>query len=193
MKIGIFGGTFNPIHYGHLINAETIRSDFSLDKIVLVPAKFPVHKRLDGNVPAEERYAMAVLAVSGVKEFEVSQIEIDREGPSYTITTVHGLREANPGSELHLIIGTDSLATFNTWREKDHLLSHVPIIVMRRPGEERLPEMDFGGHDVRFADNPLIDISSTRIRDRLRNGVSVRFLLPDPVIDYIRKKRLYEH
>ncbi|MBN2160863.1 MAG: nicotinate-nucleotide adenylyltransferase [Spirochaetes bacterium] len=192
MKIGIFGGTFNPIHYGHLINAEIIRSDFNLDKIILVPSRYPVHKKLDGDVPAQERYAMAVLAVAGLQEFDVSRIEIDREGPSYTITTVEELRAAYPESELHLIIGTDSLATFASWREKDRLLSSVQIIVMRRPGQERPPDMDFGGHIVRFAENPLVDISSTEIRERLRHGRSVRFLLPDQVIDYIRKKGLYE-
>ena len=114
MKLGIFGGTFNPIHYGHLINAEIIRSDFNLDRIILVPARQPVHKSLDGNVPAEERYAMAALAVGGAKEIEVSRIEIDREEPSYTITTVHELLALYPGSELYLIIGMDSLAELDT-------------------------------------------------------------------------------
>jgi nicotinate-nucleotide adenylyltransferase len=193
LKLGIFGGTFNPIHYGHLINAEIIRSDFNLDRVVLVPAKYPVHKRLDGEVPAEERYAMAVIAVSGAAEFDVSRIEIDRKEPSYTITTVHELNGLYPGSELSLIIGTDSLNSICTWREPEHLMEHVALIVMRRPGEAPSMPGDSGKFNVRFADNPLIDISSTCIRERLRAGKSVRFLLPDQVIDYIRKKGLYVH
>ncbi|MBN1496851.1 MAG: nicotinate (nicotinamide) nucleotide adenylyltransferase [Spirochaetes bacterium] len=191
MKLGIFGGTFNPIHYGHLINAEIIRSDFGLDRVILVPAKYPVHKRLDGETPAEERFAMAVVAVAGAPEFEVSRIEIDREGPSYTITTVHELLGLYPGSELNLIIGTDSLNTIGAWREPDRLREHVALIVMRRPDGEISPHPDTRGFRVNYAENPLVDISSTCIRERLRAGKSVRFLLPDAVIDYIKKKGLY--
>ncbi|MBP7736564.1 MAG: nicotinate-nucleotide adenylyltransferase [Spirochaetes bacterium] len=193
MKLGIFGGTFNPIHYGHLINAEMIRSDFDLDRIILVPAKYPVHKSLAGEVPAEERYAMAVLAAAEAKEYEVSRIEIDRNGPSYTITTVQALQERYPGSELNLIVGMDSLNTIDTWRETERLLKHVSLIVMRRPGEACAPDVDLGKCMVRFADNPLIDISSTVIRERLRAGKSVRFLMPDAVIDYIARKGLYRN
>ena len=193
MKLGIFGGTFNPIHYGHLVNAEIIRSDFNLDRIVLVPAKYPVHKSLAGEVSAEERYAMAAIAVAGAGEFEVSRIEIDRKEPSYTITTVHELQGRYPGSELNLIVGMDSLNTIDTWRETEHLLNHVSLIVMRRPGEECTPDIDLSGNRMTFADNPLIDISSTMIRERLRAGKSVRFLMPDTVIDYIAKKGLYRN
>ncbi len=193
MKLGIFGGTFNPIHYGHLINAEFIRSDFDLDRIILVPARYPVHKSLAGEVPAEERYAMAALAVGSAPEYEVSRIEIDRKEPSYTITTVHALQKQYPGSELHLIVGMDSLNTIDTWRETERLLNQVSLIVMRRPGEGPAADIDLGGCGVRYADNPLIDISSTAVRERIRWGRSVRFLLPDAVIDYIARKGLYRN
>ena len=193
MKLGIFGGTFNPIHYGHLINAEIIRSDFNLDRIILVPARQPVHKRLDGSVPAEERYAMAVLAAGDAKEIEVSRIEIDREEPSYTITTVHELLDLYPGSELFLIIGMDSLAELDRWRESGHLLEHVSVIVLKRPGGGAQPEGAPAAGRIYYAENPLIDISSTMVRDRLRAGKSVRYLLPDAVIDYIAKKGLYRN
>jgi len=193
VKLGIFGGTFNPIHYGHLINAEIIRSDYNLDRIILVPARQPVHKSLDGNVQAEERYAMAALAVGGAKETEVSRIEIDREEPSYTITTVHGLLELYPGSELSLVIGMDSLAELDGWRESDHLLEHVSVIVMRRPGPGIAPGAAPATGRIHYAENPLIDISSTYIRDRIRAGKSVRYLLPDAVIDYIHRKGLYRN
>jgi nicotinate-nucleotide adenylyltransferase len=193
LKLGIFGGTFNPIHNGHLINVEIIRSDFKLDRIILVPAKIPVHKSLAGDVPAEERYAMTLLAVAGSREYEVSRIEIDRNEPSYTITTVHELQGLYPDSELHLIIGMDSLNELCLWREPDHLLEHVSLIVMKRPGQKCDSRLDLGKYDVRFADNPLIDISSTMIRERLHAGKSIRFLVPDSVIDYIQKKGLYGH
>jgi nicotinate-nucleotide adenylyltransferase len=193
VKLGIFGGTFNPIHYGHLINAEIIRSDFNLDRIILVPAKQPVHKSLDGNVPADERYAMAALAAGGAREIEVSRIEIDREEPSYTITTVHELLGLYPGSELYLIIGMDSLAELDRWRESGHLLEHVSVIVMKRPGTAGRQEGAPAAGRVFYAENPLIDISSTMVRERLRAGKSVRFLLPDAVIDYIAKKGLYRN
>jgi nicotinate-nucleotide adenylyltransferase len=193
LKLGIFGGTFNPIHNGHLINVEIIRSDFNLDKIILVPAQIPVHKSLASHIPAEERYAMAVLAVAGAREYEVSRIEIDRNGPSYTITTVHELQGLYPDSELHLIIGMDSLNEICVWREPDHLLEHVSLIVMKRPGENCDPKLDLSRYEVSFAENPLIDISSTLIRERLRAGKSIRFLVPDAIIDYIRKKGLYVH
>jgi nicotinate-nucleotide adenylyltransferase len=193
LKLGIFGGTFNPIHYGHLVNAEIIRSDFNLDRIILVPARYPVHKSLAGEVPAEERYAMTALAVGGAPEYEVSRIEIDRKEPSFTITTIHALQKQYPGSELNLIVGMDSLNTIDTWRETEHLLNHVSLIVMRRPGEMPAPDVDLGGCSVRYAENPLIDISSTLIRERLRAGKSARFLTPDAVIDYIARKGLYRN
>jgi nicotinate-nucleotide adenylyltransferase len=193
LKLGIFGGTFNPIHNGHLINVEIIRSDFNLDKIILVPAKVPVHKSLAGDVPAEERYAMAALSVAGAREYEVSRIEIDRNEPSYTITTVHELQGLYPDSELHLIIGMDSLNELCIWREPDHLLEHVSLIVMKRPGETCDPKLDLSRYKVGFAENPLIDISSTLIRERLRAGKSIRFLVPDAIVDYIQKKGLYVH
>jgi nicotinate-nucleotide adenylyltransferase len=193
VKLGIFGGTFNPIHYGHLINAEIIRSDFNLDRIILVPARQPVHKSLDGNVPAEERYAMAALAAGGAKEIEVSRIEIDRKEPSYTITTVHALLDLYPGSELYLIIGMDSLAELDRWRESGHLLEHVSVIVMKRPGPGATPEVAPASGRIYYAENPLIDISSTMIRERIRAGKSVRYLMPDAVIDYIARKGLYQH
>ncbi len=194
LRLGIFGGTFNPIHYGHLINVEMIRSDFNLDKIIFVPAKEPVHKRLEGNVSAEDRYAMTVLAVHGEKEFEVSRIEIDRTGPSYTFATVNEIRSAHPEDSIYLIIGMDALNEISKWKEPDQLKS-VTIIAMKRPGEI-IPAAGGEGNGawrVLYAVNPLIDISSTIVRERLRNKKSVRFLLPDPVIEYIYKAGLYQN
>ena len=193
MKLGIFGGTFNPIHYGHLINAEMIRSDYDLDKIIFVPSKLPVHKELAGNVSADDRYAMAVLGIHNVKEFEVSSIEIDREAPSYTIATVRGMKSMHPHDDICLIIGMDSLHEIDSWKDPEQLLGSVPVIAMRRPGENMPPRMDLAGYSIRYAHNPLIDISSTCIRERVREKKSVRFLLPESVIRYIKRKGLYQN
>lgn len=192
MKLGIFGGTFNPIHYGHLINAEFIRSEFALDMIMLVPARLPVHKELDGEVPPGDRYRMARLAVRGVRGYDVSRIEIDRDEPSYTITTVRSLMSLYPGSELFLIIGEDSLAEMDSWREPGRLRELVNLIVMRRPGVDARRTVPDGARSVAWADNPLIDISSSAIRERIRSGKSVRYMLPDRVLEYALKKRIYE-
>jgi nicotinate-nucleotide adenylyltransferase len=192
LRLGIFGGTFNPIHYGHLINAEMIRFDFNLDKVIFVPAKIPVHKDLAGNVSAEDRYTMTLLAVRGVKEFEVSKIEIDRKGPSYTFATVNEIRSAHPGDSIFLIVGMDSLNEISKWKEPEQLRS-VTLIAMKRPGEEKPMMRDHEPWSVLYAVNPLIDISSTLVRERLRDKKSVRFLLPDAVIEYIYKMGLYQY
>ncbi len=193
MKLGIFGGTFNPIHYGHLINAEIIRSDYGLDKIIFIPSKSPVHKDLAGGVSAEDRCAMVSLGIRNVKGFEVSTIEIDREGPSYTIATIHELKTMRPRDLMFLIIGTDLLREIDTWKDPEQLLDSVPVIAMKRPGANDLPGMDLAGYRIQYAHNPLIDISSTCIRERVRVEKSVRFLLPDSVIRYIKKRGLYQH
>ncbi len=191
MRLGILGGTFNPVHCGHLINAEMIRSDFGLETVVFVPAQRPVHKELIGNVSGEDRFKMIRLALEDQAGYDVSRIEIDRKGPSYTITTIQAFSELYPRADLHLIIGMDMLNEIDSWREADLLLRSVTLIVMRRPGAERHPEMDLGPYRVRYAGNPLVDISSTFIRERIRSGKSVRFLLPERVIDYINAKGLY--
>ena len=192
MKLGIFGGTFNPIHYGHLINAEIIRSDFNLDKIIFVPSKIPVHKDLAGNVSAVDRHAMISLAVRDVKEFEVSKIEIDREGPSYTFVTINEMKLIYPNDSLYLIVGMDSLHEIATWKEPDQFRS-VSVIAMRRQVVDSRIKFDPGPFNVLYADNPLVDISSTHVRERLRSKKSVRFMIPEPVIEYINEKGLYQY
>ena len=190
-KIGIFGGAFDPIHYGHLINAETVRSDYHLDRIIFIPSKYTNKKGIDALVPAEDRFAMAVLATEEVKEFEVSRIELDRDGPSYTADTVNILWEQYPDEQLYLIIGSDALYTIANWRKSESLLEQVTLIALRRPGNVPLQFADNVNFTVLYPDNPMVDISSTSIRERLYNGKSVRFMLPDSVIDYIQANGLY--
>jgi len=194
LKLGIYGGTFNPVHMGHLINAEIIRNDFTLDKILFVPSKHPVHKELSYRTSAEDRYEMLKLSIDGMDGLEISRIELDSVGDSYTIYTVEKLLESFPLDSIHLIIGMDSFNEIRTWREYEKLLKKVYIIVMNRPGFERdqhvLPE---GSYRIEFADNPMIGISSSLIRERVRSGKSIRFMTPAPVVKYIKDKGLYSN
>lgn len=194
MKIGIFGGTFNPVHYGHLINAEYIREKYSLDRVLFVPSKHPVHKELEGGISSANRIKMLELALAGNREMGVSTIEIDKDTPSYTIYTVIELEQQNPGDELFLIIGYDSYLEIGSWKNFRELLMKVNLIVMKRNSvsekKENLVELKEG---IIFADNPVIELSSSLIRKRLRDGLSVAYMLPENVLDYINKKGFYRN
>lgn len=191
VKIGIFGGTFNPIHTGHLINAEYLRQEFGLDRILFVPANMPVHKHLAGQVSADDRMNMVERAIAGHSAFAASRIEIDRTEPSYTITTVRQLREHYHNDELFLVIGGDSLAEIHTWKDVGELVDLVPIIVMRRHANDQAMPAFKGGY--RMGSNPLIDISSTMVRDMVRRGFGIRYMVPDSVQAYIEERGLYRH
>ncbi len=193
MKIGIFGGTFNPVHYGHLINAEQVREKFSLDRVLFVPSKHPVHKELEGSISSDHRVKMLELALEGNREMGVSTIEVDKDTPSYTIYTVNELEKQYPGDELFLIIGYDSYLEIGTWKNYRELLQKVNCIVMKResdsPQGENREELR---ESILFADNPVIEISSSVIRNRIRGGLSVTYMLPENVLDYINKKGFYK-
>jgi nicotinate-nucleotide adenylyltransferase len=192
LKIGIFGGTFNPVHYGHLINAELIRGSFSLDRTLFIPSKHPVHKELEGGTSSAHRVKMLELALAGNREMGVSTIEINKETPSYTIYTVEELEKQNPGDELFLIIGYDSYLEIDTWKNYRDLLMKVNLIVMKRGGVSRRREnLEEFRERILFADNPIIELSSSTIRNRIRDGLSVTYMLPENVLDYINKKGFY--
>lgn len=192
MRIGIFGGTFNPIHYGHLINAEIVRTEHSLDRIIFIPSKMPVHKKLAGMTSSEDRLNMIRLALDSSNNMEVSSIEIDMDTPSYTITTIEELKKKSTQTEYYLIIGWDSFNEINTWKDYKKLIKTVPIIVMNRKGKtidrEKLINSSL---NIIFADNPVIEISSTCIRERISSGETIKYLLPDKVIEYINEMGLY--
>ena len=135
MKVGLFGGTFNPIHIGHLINAQFIREEFNLDFILFVPTKYPVHKELEDDVDAEHRYRMVKLAIEGVEYFKVSRLEIDRNRPSYTIFTIDDILKENPDWQLFFIIGYDAFNEIDTWKDWQRLLLTIDFIIMKRPGD----------------------------------------------------------
>jgi len=193
-KLGILGGTFDPIHYGHLQIAEEARERFALDAVLFIPTGEPPHKP-SGLASAEQRFLMAELATADHPRFAVSRLEIDRSGPSYTADTLQMLHELYPKAALHLIIGADMAMDFPTWRAPERILALARVIAVTRPGvsETRLrrrlttPAMQ----DVELLVAPGLDISSTELRRRVRAGQSLRYLTPDAVIGFIEKEGLY--
>jgi nicotinate-nucleotide adenylyltransferase len=187
-RLGIFGGTFDPPHLGHLIAAEKVRELCKLDQILFIPVFAPPHKSGRAILSAGHRAEMTRLATLGNDRFAVSDIEIKREGNSYTIDTLEQL--ANQETELSLIIGYDQLAMFKTWRRYQDILALSHVIVVARSGSETLIDPDLLGR-VLLIELPLIEIASTNIRERVREGRSIRYLVPEPVREYIAREELY--
>lgn len=192
-RIGIFGGTFNPIHHGHLINIQLVKEEFALDLVLLIPAKIPVHKTVTDGIDPADRYRMTELAVTGLDGFHVSDIEIKRESASYTITTLEELERIYPDDELLLIIGSDSFNELDTWKEYKKIITNYTLIVMQRPGNMELREdLLSASYDVHLHVASAIEISSSGIRERIRKGLPVKFFTADNVIDFINGKGLYK-
>jgi len=192
MKIGIMGGTFNPIHLAHLISAEQIRQRLSFDQILFIPSARPPHKPPDGIIDPEHRYRMTQLAIADNPHFSVSRIEVDRQGQSYAIKTFQEL-QANYGAgcELAWIIGADSLIEFKIWKDYDRLLNICRFIATTRPNYplSTVPSEIIKRVDI--FEIPEIEISATDIRQRIRSGQSIRYLVPPSVAAYIQKHHLY--
>jgi nicotinate-nucleotide adenylyltransferase len=197
VRIGVMGGTFNPPHLGHLIAAQEAYLQLALDRVLLIPARIPPHKPVEDEPGPEHRLALCRLAISGDDHrFEVSDLEIAREGPSYTVDTLEELHSRAPEHELFLIVGGDIAAGLPSWREPERVLSLATLAVAKRRGTSRAAvdealRMLRGGDHARFFRMPRIAISSTMLRDRVRSGESIRYYVPDPVISYIEEHRLY--
>lgn len=190
-RIGIFGGSFNPPHAAHLIVAEFIRDAFDLDRILWVPSYHTPLKNPEDLAPMEDRFEMTRLATGENDRFDLSDVEIRRGGFSFTVDTLRSLQEARPDVEFSLILGMDSLSGFSSWREPEEILRRVPLIVYPRAGSDtRETRREFFGA-VSFAEAPLVEISGTMIRDRVRYGRSIRYLVPREVERHIRERRLY--
>jgi nicotinate-nucleotide adenylyltransferase len=192
MNIGIFGGTFNPPHVGHLIVAERVREELGLGKMIFIPSAVSPHKQHLSIVDPSYRMEMVQLAVHGQQFFESSPIEIERGGVSFTIDTLEQLRQVYPGDTLHMIIGMDNLVEFNTWRSPERIFELANVAVMTRPGFK--PNGILGEYGKRFTlcQVPEIGISSSGIRERVKKGKSIRYLVPKPVESYIYYRRLYQ-
>jgi len=195
MRLGIFGGTFDPIHFGHLRIAETAREALALDRVMFIPVGAPVHRARPPRAGREHRYAMCIAATDTHPDFMVSRIETENPEPSYTLDTLQRIHAERPDDHLHLIIGADEAVAFPTWHEPKGILALARLAVATRPGldrdalYERLPEWQSEHMDVL---PPLhIGISSTDIRARFLDGRSVRYLMPDEVRIHIEKYALY--
>ena len=218
MRIGLFGGTFDPVHLGHLRSALEVKEACGLDQVVFIPVAVPPHKGRGGLAPAEERLRMLDLAIGSGSGLAVSDVETRRPGPSYTIDTVQHFRDAMPAAEIALIMGLDAFREIETWKSFRQILSLVPVIVMSRPGPHAVKD---GGDRIQVGQvlsaivpgDPVeetpsgflaggfkpvtvqhvtaLDISSTRIRALVRAGRSIRYLSPAAVVAHIYAKGLY--
>jgi nicotinate-nucleotide adenylyltransferase len=193
LKLGFMGGTFDPIHLGHLRAAETAREALGLSRVAFVPAGVPPHRGAPLS-PALDRYAMVCLATAGHPHFVPADIEVVREGPSFTVDTLAALLERNPGASLTVIVGSDTFPEMPTWRDPTRLFAMAEVAVVDRPGgtAEAAPKAPFpGAKGVHRIEGPGLDVSATVVRERVRRGESVRYLVPEPVAEYIAKRRLY--
>ncbi len=202
MRLGLYGGSFDPVHYGHLLLAECCRETLALDEVWLIPAAVPPHKQSRELATGKHRYEMLELALAGHEQLKPSRLELDRGGVSYTLDTLLAAREVAPGATLFLLMGADSLADLPTWREPQRICElSVPAVVCRggspEPNfdvlrtlvsEERL--LDIRGAQVRM---PLIELSSTDLRERAMRGRSLRFRTPRAVEKYIETHGLYRN
>lgn len=197
-KYGIFGGSFNPIHYGHLMICEYIKEEMGLDKVIFIPTGNPPHKDLE--VSAKDRYEMVRLAISPNPDFEISDIETTRVKMSYTVDTIRELKKIYREEKLYFLIGLDSIFQLKTWMKIGDLSKEIEFVVALRPGyinkEEINREIDFlrenFGTKVNLINTPLYEISSTDLRDRIREGKSLRYLIPKKVLNYIEESGFYK-
>jgi nicotinate-nucleotide adenylyltransferase len=212
MKIGLMGGTFNPVHYAHLRVAEEAREMCGLDRIVFIPAADPPHKPLAGEVSFQHRYEMVRLAIAGNNFFECSDIEGRRPGKSFSIDTITAFRRSHPDDQLFFIIGSDSFLEIGLWHRFADIFSSCSLIVLERPGRhvsnplESLPVAirgefgynscrhrleHFSGNTVQFLEGCPLDISSSEIRRLTGAGHSINYLAPPEVVAYIKQQRIY--
>jgi len=197
LRLGLLGGTFNPPHIGHLVCAQEALLAFGLERVLLVPAGVPPHKRVEDDPGPEQRVAMCEAAVAGDERFAVSRADVDRDGPAYTVELLRALRTASPGDELHFIVGGDMAHSLPTWREPEEVLSLARLAVAEREGvarddiAERLAGLRGAAERVAFFAMPRIDVSSSLIRRRVAAGLPVRYLVPDAVADHIGRHGLY--
>ncbi|MDU0479378.1 nicotinate-nucleotide adenylyltransferase [Staphylococcus chromogenes] len=192
-RIGIMGGTFDPIHNGHLVAGSEVASRFDLDLVLFVPTGQPWQKAGRKVSEAEDRYLMTVIATASNPSFAVSRVDIDRGGPTYTIDTLHDLRKQFPEAELYFITGADALAKIVTWRDWDQMFQLAHFVGVTRPGYELASDIDpaISQGKISMLEIPAMAISSTDCRKRASENRPVWYLVPDGVVQYIAKRRLY--
>jgi nicotinate-nucleotide adenylyltransferase len=191
-RIGVMGGTFDPIHHGHLVAASEVGHFFSLDEVIFVPTGQPYQKDQRAVSAAEDRYLMTVIATASNPRFSVSRVDIDRPGETFTIDTLRDLRAARgPQAEFFFITGADALAKMMSWRDADELFSLAHFVGCTRPGH-RLSDAGLPDKRVSLIEVPALAISSTSCRQRVQAGEPIWYLVPDGIVQYITKRRLYD-
>lgn len=192
-RVGVMGGTFDPIHHGHLVAASEAAHRFGLDEVVFVPTGEPWQKAGKKISPAEDRYLMTVIATASNPRFTVSRVDIDRAGPTYTIDTLKDLRAVYPGAELYFITGADALSSIMSWHDWEQMFELAEFVGVTRPGYELTEDMlpTEIRERVHLLEIPAMAISSTDCRARAAEGRPVWYLVPDGVVQYIAKHRLY--
>lgn len=199
VHVGLFGGTFDPVHLGHLVMAEQCREQANLDEVWFVPAARPPHKQDHPPTPFHARAEMLALALAGNPKLQVSEVEKDRPGPSYTADTLEALTQAHPTYHWHFILGSDSLPELPHWRRPERILELAHLLIVARPGSPVPDAAEIGrllgvpGDPARFqvVHSPLVDVSSRDLRRRVTEGKSVRYLVPRAVEVYIEGHKLY--
>ncbi len=191
MKLGIFGGTFNPPHVGHLIVSEHVCDHYHFDKIIFIPSANPPHKNDPSMASAHDRFEMTQLAVKGNSLFEASRLEIERSGLSYTVDSLAALISLYPRARFSLIIGYDNFIEFETWKSPHEIIANANLIVMNRPGFSSSDARSEFSKSAEFVTVPQIGISGSDIRRRVKMGRSIRYLVPKAVEEYIVHKGLY--
>lgn len=193
-RIGIMGGTFDPIHHGHLVAASEVADRFDLDEVLFVPTGNPWQKADREITAAEDRYLMSVVATASNPRFSVSKVDIDRGGPTYTLDTLRDLREQFPDAKLFFITGADALSSIMSWRHWEEMFELAEFVGVTRPGYELTEEMfpEEIQRRVHLIEIPAMAISSTDCRKRAQEGRPVWYLVPDGVVQYIAKNRLYQ-
>jgi nicotinate-nucleotide adenylyltransferase len=218
MRIGLFGGTFNPIHFGHIHASKEIKNKFDMDQIYMIPSAIPPHKKRQGVADAQDRLNMTRLAVSSLDGYLVSDVEITRAGPSYTVDTVNYFQNVLPkNTATFLILGMDAFLEIDTWRSYKELFTKLPLIIMSRPGTEHVGFLELANHirekisnhyyfektrncfehrtkqSIYLVNVTPYDISSTDIRKAIRQKQSLKYLIPEKIEQYINSKGLYLH
>lgn len=190
MKAGIYGGTFDPVHFGHLITTQFVKEIRRLDKVIFIPAFISPHKTDKVTSGAIDRLNMIKLAIADIPYFEYSDIEINNNVVSYTINTLEKLK--NRYDEIELIIGYDNICKFDTWKDPDKIFSLSKVVVMKRKAEEETKCKNKYMEMAEYIETPQIDISSTQIRERVQNNLPIDFLVPERVNKYILENNLYK-
>jgi len=190
-RLGVMGGTFDPIHHGHLVAASEVQFWFHLDEVVFVPTGQPWQKSDQKVSPAEDRYLMTVIATASNPRFSASRVDIDRPGPTYTVDTLRDLRSLRgPGWELYFITGADALEQILSWRDLDELFELAHFVGCTRPGHT-LSDAGLPEGKVTLVEVPALAISSTECRQRISDGEPIWYLVPDGIVQYITKRHLY--